>query len=188
MNYGEIKTYDIANGPGVRVSLFISGCTRYCPGCFNEEAWAFNFGKKFTDHTLNYILELSKRDYIDGLSILGGEPLHPKNIETVYEIVSVFKFVYPNKDIWLWSGYTYEELNERMENNSDVITKLIFKYIDVLVDGPFEKTKKDLLLRFRGSSNQRIIDIQKSKSINDRYKLDPVLWKDDDIFENHNWL
>jgi len=172
MNYANIKQFDIANGVGVRTSLFVSGCNIHCPGCFNKEAWDFDFGNPFTCETMDYILNTLKPNYIDGLSILGGEPFAYKNLKTVYEIIKKVKEVYPKKDIWIWSGYTFEFLKEYYA--------YIFELVDVLVDGPFMVDKKDITLRFRGSSNQRIIDIPKSIK---REKV--VIWTDGPILERH---
>lgn len=172
MNYANIKTFDISNGAGVRVSLFVSGCTRHCKECFNEEAWDFNYGKKFTYETMDYILNLLRSTFIDGLSVLGGEPFEPDNVKTVYEIIKRVKEVYPKKDIWVWSGYTFEYLKEYYA--------YLFEYIDVLVDGPFIVEEKDITLRFRGSSNQRIIDIPKSIE-----KEEVVIWTDGPILSTH---
>lgn len=153
MHYGDIITNDTANGPGIRLSLFVSGCTNYCKGCFNEETWNFNYGKEFTKETMSYIIEeLSKTQY-DGLTILGGDPLHPKNREQVAEIISIVKQAYPLKNIWVYTGYLYKELKE----NKDPYLQYILSHINVLVDGPFIEELKDLTLDFRGSSNQRII-------------------------------
>lgn len=153
MHYGDIITNDTANGPGIRLSLFVSGCTNHCKGCFNEETWNFNYGEEFTKETMFYIIEeLSKTQY-DGLTILGGDPLHPKNREQVAEIISIVKQAYPLKNIWVYTGYLYKELKE----NKDPHLQYILSHIDVLVDGPFIEELKDLTLDFRGSSNQRIL-------------------------------
>lgn len=156
MRYAKIRKMDISNGEGVRVSLFVQGCSFHCKNCFNPETWDFNGGKDFTTVEVDKIIKLCNKDYIAGLSILGGEPLHPNNIESVSMLCEYFKFKYPNKTIWLWSGFKYEDILTR-ENNYN-----IFNYIDVLVDGQFEKDKKDLTLKWRGSSNQRVIDCKKS--------------------------
>lgn len=156
MRYAKIRKMDISNGEGVRVSLFVQGCSFHCKNCFNPETWDFNGGKDFTTAEVDKIIKLCNKDYIAGLSILGGEPLHPNNIESVSMLCEYFKFKYPNKTIWLWSGFKYEDILTR-ENNYD-----IFNYIDVLVDGQFEEDKKDLTLKWRGSSNQRVIDCKKS--------------------------
>lgn len=152
MNYGKIKPVDIANGEGVRVSLFVSGCSHHCKGCFNPELWNYNAGQDMTTETLAEIIDLCSKSYISGLSLLGGEPLDPKNVETVTHIASFFKRHFPNKTIWCYTGYRFE----------DVKHLYIMKHIDVLVDGQFDEVLKNPKLRFRGSSNQRIIDVKKS--------------------------
>lgn len=154
MNYATIKPIDIANGPGVRVSLFVSGCRQHCPGCFNKETWDFNYGQEFTIKTMEELIELLDNPHIEGLSILGGEPLDLKNIETVIDICKTVKWLRKNKTIWLWTGYDFIE--------DDLIKHPIMRYIDVLVDGRFEEGLKDLRLKYRGSSNQRVIDVSKS--------------------------
>ena len=159
MNYATIKTYDTANGPGVRVSLFVSGCTHYCKDCFNSEAWDFNYGKPFTEETMEKLLKAIDREWIEGITFLGGEPMNPKNITKVDEIIQRIRCSYPDKNIWVYSGYTLEELLENKEFNGYPVNNIL-RNIDVLVDGRFVTEKKDLKLRFRGSSNQRIIDIQ----------------------------
>lgn len=151
MRYAKIRKTDISNGPGIRVSIFVQGCSFHCKGCFNEDTWDFNGGKEFTEDTLNILLDLCKSEHIQGLSILGGEPLHPNNKDTVYLITKRFKEVYPDKDIWLWSGYKYE-----------VIPNELLAYIDVLVDGQFEIDKSNPNLQYKGSENQRVIDIKKT--------------------------
>lgn len=156
MNYATIKPNDIANGEGVRVSLFVSGCNIHCEDCFNKEAWDFDYGQEFTYDTLTHLLDLVDRPYIQGLSILGGEPLAIFNIETVELIISMFRFRFGNsKDIWLYTGY---DLNE----SGDIFFSRLMKLADVIVDGPFIKDKKDPSLWFKGSSNQRIIDTKAS--------------------------
>lgn len=158
MRYNKIRTMDISNGEGVRVSLFVQGCEFHCKNCFNTEAWDFQGGKEFTTETLNTLLDLCNKDYIKGLSILGGEPMHPTNRETVVDIMRAFKFRFPNKDIWMWTGYTLEELLE--QNDEDVESMLI--YLDYLIDGQFIDEKKNLKLKWAGSDNQRCINIQES--------------------------
>ena len=145
---------DVANGTGVRVSLFVSGCRNHCKGCFNKETWDFNYGEEFTSDTVNEILKLLEPAYIKGLSILGGDPFEPENIKTVLDLCRKVKKQYPLKDIWVYTGYFYEEFNKHPVMNS----------IDVLVDGQFIEELKDISLRFRGSSNQRIIDVKASIS------------------------
>ena len=170
-NYAKINKHDIANGPGVRVSVFLSGCEHYCKGCFNNEAWDFNYGKEFTDEILKEIIDAMKADYIKGITILGGEPMHPRNIDTLYEIVSDVKNKYPEKTVWVYTGYTLEEILDQ----DDIYTLCSLVHIDVLVDGRFVEELKDLSLRFKGSSNQRIIDIPKTMANDNK---DIVLWQD----------
>ena len=170
MNYATIKNCDIANGPGVRVSLFVSGCTHRCPGCFNEVAWDFGYGEPFTQETIDYILQLLKPDYIQGLTLLGGEPFEPQNQETVVGLLRQVKKAYPNKSIWAFSGYLFEKdiLSGRIGDTAEYLS-----YLDVLVDGPFIQAKKKLSLRFRGSENQRLIDVPASLRSGET-----VLWQD----------
>lgn len=149
MRYNTIRQLDIANGPGCRVSLFIQGCTFNCPGCFNTAARDFDSGTEFTDQTLHLILELLKSSHISGLSILGGEPLHPRNRQATLDLVKKVKAAQPDKSIWLWTGYLWE----------DVADDLVDSGIDVVVDGPFQEELKDLRLKYCGSSNQRVIDV-----------------------------
>ena len=156
MRYNTIRQLDIANGPGCRVSLFVQGCSFNCPGCFNSVARDFSKGTEFTDQTMDLILELLKPKQISGLSILGGEPLHPQNRETVISITKRVKEVYPEKTVWVWTGYTWEEIRSEVAGSD----------IDVLVDGRFVEDLKDLRLQYRGSSNQRVLDVQKSLNEN----------------------
>ena len=173
MNYAEIKNCDIANGPGVRVSLFVSGCTHHCPGCFNAEAWDFDYGQPFTQQTIDQILELLKPGYIRGLTLLGGEPFEPENQGAVVELLRQIKEKYPEKSIWAFSGYLFDRdiLSGRL--GPWEITREFLSYLDVLVDGPFVEAKKNLALRFRGSENQRLIDVPASLAANSI-----VLWQD----------
>lgn len=162
MHYAEIKNYDIANGFGVRVSLFVSGCPHHCKGCFNEIAWDYNYGKKFTDKEIAEIIELLKPSYIKGLTLLGGEPMYPPNQEALLPLLKKVKETYKNKDIWCYSGYLFDK--EIMDDMYDKypFTKEVLSYIDVLVDGRFDISKAHKGLAFRGSANQRIIDVQKT--------------------------
>lgn len=163
MNYATIKPTDIANGPGVRVSLFVSGCNHKCKGCFNEEAWDFDYGNPFTNETIYQITELLKPDYIQGLSLLGGEPLDPQNQNAVFTLLQWVKRLYPTKDVWCYTGYVFE--NDLIYDGSrakTTFTSSILGMIDVLVDGPFIESKKDISLAYRGSSNQRIIDMKRT--------------------------
>ena len=162
MNYGEIKNYDIANGEGVRVSLFVSGCTHHCKNCFNPETWSFEYGKPFTKETEDYIIECLSPDYIDGLSLLGGEPFEPQNQEILLPFLRKVKNELPNKNIWCYTGYLFDrellsESRARCEFTDEMLS-----LIDVLVDGEFVQALHDISLAFRGSSNQRIINVQKS--------------------------
>lgn len=155
MNYAEIKNCDIANGPGVRVTLFVSGCTHHCKGCFNEIAWDFAYGRPFTEETEAQILEMLAPDYIAGLTLLGGEPFEPQNRDAILGLLRKVRARYPEKSIWAFSGYLLEDIRSgRIGDCTEYLG-----YLDVLVDGPFIEEKKDLTLRFRGSSNQRLIDI-----------------------------
>ena len=156
MNYGKINTHDIANGPGVRVSLFVSGCNNHCKNCFNPETWDFEYGEKFTSKTLESIEEALKHDYISGLTILGGEPLDPNNIGIVELIIDYLKAKFPKKNIWIYTGYVLEQLPVVHQDNMDCLENVL-KSIDALVDGPFVEELKDIRLAFRGSTNQRII-------------------------------
>ncbi len=153
MNYATIKEYDVANGPGVRLSLFVSGCTIHCPECFNKVAWSFDYGEEFTKDIEDKILKTLEQSCYQGLSILGGEPLNPRNQDGLLSLVKRFDEKFINKDIWLFTGYTWENIPGSKE---------ILKYIDVLVDGPFQMDKKDISLVFKGSSNQRTINVKKS--------------------------
>lgn len=159
MKYAKIKKTDVANGPGVRVSIFVSGCHHHCKGCFNEEAWDFNYGNVFTEETIEEIINDLKPDYISGLSLLGGEPFEPINQKGLLPLLKKVKEVYPEKTIWAYSGYLYEELKE-MDFPE---TKEILNLIDVLVDGKFDEDLKDPMLYFRGSSNQRVIDMNETR-------------------------
>ena len=157
MRYNLIRKMDIADGPGVRVSIFLQGCEFHCKNCFNAETWNFDKGEEFTDETLEKLLNLCSEDYIEGLSILGGEPLHPRNIDGTIKIAKAFRERYPKKTLWVWSGYLFE----------NVVNKDIFNYIDVLVDGQYVDELHDFRLKWRGSSNQRVIDIKKTLKTNE---------------------
>lgn len=158
MNYAEIKNCDIANGPGVRVSLFVSGCRHQCPGCFNQIAWDFSYGSPFDEAAIQKLLDMLKPAYIKGLTILGGEPFEPENQKAIVMFLRRVKAAYPQKSIWAFSGYVYEDIVSGRLGDWE-ITKEYLRYLDVLVDGPFIEAKKNLGLRFRGSENQRIIDM-----------------------------
>lgn len=163
MNYGEIKKYDIANGIGVRTSLFVSGCRHHCKGCFNPETWSFEYGKTYTKETENDIVSSLAPYYISGLTVLGGEPFEPENQVTVVGLLKRVKEEYPDKNIWVYSGYLFEELVGKKPSHARCeVTDEMLSYIDILVDGEFVEAKKDISLHFRGSSNQRIIDVKKT--------------------------
>ncbi len=163
MNYMEIKKYDVANGPGVRTSLFVSGCTHHCKGCFNPESWDFKAGKLFDDKVIEEVIESLKPDYIKGLTLLGGEPFEPANQQALLPLLKRVKEEFPNKSIWAFSGYLYDkQIKDIMMKKYD-FTKEFVSYIDVLVDGEFHEEEKDLSIIFRGSRNQRIIDIKASE-------------------------
>lgn len=171
MNYASIKKHDIANGVGVRVSVFVSGCRHRCEGCFNFEAWDFNYGTPFKTQELNEVLEALRPEYIEGLSLLGGEPLEPENQGGLLQLVKAMKKEFPMKTIWCYSGFRYEDEIVPMMDSNPTLTALM-QYIDILVDGRFMLDKKQLMLKFRGSSNQRIIDLNKTRELKQ-----VVLWK-----------
>lgn len=163
MNYAAIKPCDIANGPGVRVSLFVSGCTHHCPGCFQPETWDFNYGQPYTEDVAAQVLQLLAPDYIEGLTLLGGEPMEPANREALLPLVRAVRKQYPKKTIWCYTGYLFEQLRAGNPGPADTAQELL-SLLDVLVDGPFVEAKKDLGLRFRGSSNQRLVSVPSSIS------------------------
>ena len=153
MRYNKIRKMDISDGPGIRVSIFTQGCSFNCKNCFNQETHDFNGGKEFNDETLNHVLDLCANDHIEGLSILGGEPMHPQNIEGTTKLAKAFKEKFPNKSLWAWSGYLFDK---------DLKDKEIAKYLDVIVDGRYEDDLRNPKLKWKGSENQRVIDVQKS--------------------------
>lgn len=159
MNYGEIKNYDIANGLGVRVSLFVSGCTHHCKGCFNPMTWDFNYGKPFTEQVMKDIIDMLAPSYIDGLTLLGGEPMEPDNQRGILPLVKQCKLRYPDKNIWCYTGYLLDEELLKESRARCEVTDELLSYIDVLVDGEFVEEKKNISLSFRGSENQRLIDL-----------------------------
>ncbi len=170
MNYATIKNCDIANGPGVRVSLFVSGCTHHCPGCFNEVAWDFDYGQPFTQETIDLILSWLAPAHVKGLTLLGGEPFEPQNQGAIVDLLRQVRAKYPEKSIWAFSGYLFDRdiLSGRLGDTAEYL-----RYLDVLVDGPFVEAKKNLSLRFRGSENQRLIDVPASLE-----QGEVVLWND----------
>lgn len=163
MNYANIKKYDIADGPGVRVSLFVSGCRHHCKGCFNYEAWDFEYGRPYTAETEAEILEALKPGYIAGLTLLGGEPFEPENQAELVKLLRKVRETYPEKSIWSYTGFVYDkDLVPGGRAYTDVTDEML-SYLDVLVDGPFVEELKDITLQFRGSSNQRILEMSKKR-------------------------
>lgn len=171
MNFAKINKNDIANGSGVRVTLFVSGCTHHCKGCFNQEAWDFLYGEPFSEDTENELLEALSPSYIKGLTLLGGEPMEPQNQRALLPFLKKVKEKYPNKSIWCYSGYTFDELTGESRARCET-TDEILSLIDVLVDGKFVEELKDISLRFKGSANQRIIDLKATLSCGEI-----VLWE-----------
>ena len=153
MRYNLVRKMDISNGPGVRVSVFMQGCEFHCKNCFNAETWDFKGGKEFTDETIEAIINLCKQEHITGLSILGGEPMHPVNIDGTTELAKAFKEECPDKNLWIWTGYLFDK---------DLKDKDVLKYVDVIVDGQYVDDLHDPTLKWKGSSNQRVIDVKKS--------------------------
>lgn len=173
MYYGEIKKRDIANGEGVRVSLFVSGCTHHCKGCFNEETWDFSYGNPFTLETEEILLSALEPFYVSGLTLLGGEPLEHVNQKAILPFLKKMRKIYPKKTVWCYTGYIWEkDIIGKMYKKWEETPELL-EYIDVLVDGPFVEEKKNIQLLFRGSENQRLIDVKKSLSAKE-----VVLWQE----------
>ena len=181
MNYAGIKEYDIANGPGIRFSLFVSGCTHHCKGCFNPDTWSFHYGKPFTKETEEYIIRQLGQDCYQGMTLLGGEPMEPENQRELLPFVRNFKALYPHKTVWCYSGYTWEQLTgtEPCAARCEVTDELL-ALLDVLVDGRFVEAQHDITLRFRGSSNQRLLDVPRSLAAGQ-----PVWWEDEQVFATH---
>lgn len=159
MHYCNIKNCDIANGVGVRVSLFVSGCRNHCKNCFQPETWAFDYGEEFTEETEEKLLKMLAPSYIKGLTVLGGEPMEPENQKALLPFLRRVKAAYPDKTIWLYSGFTFEEMHDPASRAHTDCTDGILSLLDVLVDGRFVEEKKNISLRFRGSENQRLIDV-----------------------------
>ena len=172
MNYCEIKPYDIANGTGVRVSLFVAGCSHHCPGCFNPETWDFNAGMLFDERVEDRIVEALRPDYINGLTLLGGEPFEMVNQRGLLPLIRKVKEIYPQKDIWSFTGYVYDRDLVPGGRAYCEVTDEMLDSLAVLVDGPFVEVRKDISLKFRGSSNQRLIDMPAT-----RKKGEVVLWE-----------
>ena len=163
MYYGEIKNCDIANGEGVRVTLFVSGCTNRCPHCFQPQTWDFDYGRPFTAETEEYLLSLLAPEYINGLTLLGGEPFEPENQRALAPFLRRVREAYPEKNIWSFTGFTYEELLTEGSHPRCEVTDEMLSLLDVLVDGRFVEELKNISLRFRGSSNQRLIDLNATR-------------------------
>lgn len=187
MNYANIKYYDIANGTGVRTTLFVSGCRRHCPGCFNPEAWGLDAGEPFDKDVEDAIIKSLEPDYVEGLTLLGGEPFEPENQRALVPFLERVNAERPNKSIWSYSGFTLEELQGIEPPHAPYttsphieVTDRMLELIDVLVDGPFVMARKDISLRFRGSSNQRIIDLSATLAAG---RI--IEWRDDPLFETH---
>lgn len=174
MYFAEIKNFDVANGPGIRVSLFVSGCPHACPGCFNEIAWNYAYGEKYTEEVEEKVLTALSKPEIQGLSLLGGEPLYPANLHALLPLLRKVKERLPKKDIWCYSGYTYEELLSREGEEKEELDEL-FSYLTVLVDGRFIEAEKDITLLFRGSKNQRLILVEET-----RRRGEVILYREDE--------
>ena len=182
MKYAAIKSCDIANGPGVRVSLFVSGCRHHCKDCFNPETWDFAYGQPFDEAVMEHILALMAPDYIRGITYLGGEPFEPENQRELLPFVRNFKALYPAKTVWCYSGYTWEQLTGKEPSPARCeVTDELLALLDVLVDGRFVQAEHDISLRFRGSRNQRLLDVPKSLAAGQ-----PVWWEDEKVFATHS--
>lgn len=182
MYYGNLKKCDIANGVGVRVTLFVSGCTNHCPDCFQPQTWDFHYGKPFTDDTRAEIFAELDKPYVNGLTVLGGEPFEPENQRELLPFVRNFKALYPAKTVWCYSGYTWEQLTGKEPSPARCeVTDELLALLDVLVDGRFVQAEHDISLRFRGSRNQRLLDVPKSLAAGQ-----PVWWEDEKVFATHS--
>lgn len=183
MYYAELKTCDIANGPGTRTSLFVSGCTHRCKGCFNKEAWDFQYGHPFTKEIQHEILDSLRPSYVHGLTLLGGEPMEPVNQQALLPFIRMVKIIYPQKSIWCYTGYTYErDLASPTGRARCEATDELLAAFDVLVDGEFIQELHDITLRFRGSSNQRLIDLAATRAAGE-----VRLWQGDPLFATHRF-
>ena len=181
MNYASIKNCDIANGEGVRVTLFVSGCTNHCENCFQPETWDFGYGEPFTPAVEDQLIEMLRPGFINGLTLLGGEPMEPENQRELVTFVQNFKALYPKKTVWCYSGYTWEQLTGSVPCPARCeVTDELLSLLDVLVDGRFVEAQHDISLRFRGSSNQRLLDVPKSLAAKA-----PVWWEDEQVFATH---
>ena len=179
MRYGNIKYCDIANGEGVRTTLFVSGCTHHCPGCFQPETWDFAYGEEFTGTIMQRVLDSLAPSYVDGLTVLGGEPMEPANQRVLAPFLEQVRARWPEKTIWVYTGDVYEELVREGSPRRTEVTERMLACIDVLVDGPFVLEKKDITARFRGSSNQRILDLAAMRARGDGTVVE---WRGDEVF------
>lgn len=182
MNYAEIKHCDIANGVGVRTTLFVSGCTHHCPGCFQPQTWDFSYGSEFTDEVADALIESLRPTYVTGLTLLGGEPMEPDNQRALVGLLERVRAELPGKTIWCFTGDLYEDLCDSASPRHTEVTDRLLACVDVLVDGPFVLEKKDITLRFRGSSNQRLIDLPATRANGTL-----TWWEDEPVFATHEW-
>ena len=182
MHYAEIKHCDIANGVGVRTTLFVSGCTHHCPGCFQPQTWDFSYGSEFTDEVADALIESLRPAYVTGLTLLGGEPMEPDNQRALVGLLERVRAELPGKTIWCFTGDLYEDLCDPASPRHTEVTDRLLACIDVLVDGPFVLDKKDITFRFRGSSNQRLIDLPATRASGTL-----TWWEDEPIFATHEW-
>ena len=181
MHYATIKYCDIANGPGVRTSLFVSGCTHACPECFNAVAWDFHYGEPFTREVEDQLIESCRPNYVTGITLLGGEPMEPENQPALLAFLARFRAALPTKTVWCYSGYTWEQITGQHPSRCRIdVTDALLAHIDILVDGEFVSSLHDITLRFRGSSNQRLIDVRESLKMGE-----VIWWKDDPVFATH---
>lgn len=181
MNYSEIKYCDIANGEGVRTSLFVSGCTHHCKNCFNEETWDFNSGEPFDEAVQQRVVDSLAPVFTDGLTVLGGEPMEPENQRALAPFLARVRREHPNKSVWVYTGDLYEDLVNPASPRHTEVTDELLSYIDVLVDGPFVQDLYDITLRFRGSSNQRVIDLAATRASGEI-----KLWQDEEVYTTHS--
>lgn len=183
MNYAEIKYCDIANGEGVRTTLFVSGCSHHCKNCFQPETWSFSYGEAFTDEVAADVIQSLEGPFVDGVTLLGGEPMEPENQRALLPFVKALKQAHPQKSVWCYTGDVFEDLMDPASNRHTEATEELMGLIDVLVDGPFIEAEHDISLRFRGSRNQRIIDVQKTLQSGEIH-----LWSDDSHYATHSWV
>ena len=183
MNYAEIKYCDIANGEGVRTTLFVSGCRHHCKNCFQPETWSFSFGNEFSDEVAQAISDSLEGPFVDGITLLGGEPMEPENQRALLPFVRDIKRAHPDKTVWCYTGDLFEDLMDPASLRHTEVTEELMGLIDILVDGPFEQDKHDISLRFRGSYNQRIIDVPSTLVSGEIH-----LWHDDTHYATHTWI